>query len=202
MDCSLVTTAEGCLYDSATGVQSGVVIHYIYGKDAAGVTILHKTIYTNAAGVPIALSGTQTVSAGSCQPVDTEVSWVQLCDDDGNAATANVAFLRKYTTTRNSLSGAVITETVADFALDMTTAYTVVGTASTCGVSDSETNDIVLCDSTGTSFIRRISYINGVQVTVGNFALDGTTAYAPTGAVGACPTCAPVTAQGVVSSWA
>ena len=198
-----MTTAEGCLYDSATGVQTGVVIHYQYGKDSSGNLILHKTRYTSADGTVLpALTGTQTVTAGACQPVSVDTEWVQLCDDDGDAATVNTPFLRKYTTLRSGISGAIISETVEDFELDMATAYTVVGTAATCGVSDTETNDLTLCDSTGQSFIRRISYINGVQVTVGDFALDGTTAYTPVGTVGACPTCAPVTPAGVVTSWA
>jgi len=197
-----MTTAEGCMYDTSTESQVGVVIHYEYGKDAAGTLILAKTRYTNAAGVPIALTGTQTVTAGSCQPISTDVEWVQLCDDDGDAATENVPFLRKYTTTRNSLTAAIITETVEDFELDMETAYTVAGTAATCGVSDTETNDIVMCDATGAAFIRRVSYINGVQVTVADFALDAVTAFTPSGAVGPCPKCAPVTAQGVVNTWA
>ena len=201
MDCALMTTAEGCMYDTATGVQTGVVIHYEYGKDSNGAVILYKTRYTNAAGVPIALAGTQTVTAGVCQPISTDVEWVQLCDDDGDAATANAPFLRKYTTTRNSLTGAIITETVEDFELDMVTAYTVAGTAATCGVSDTETNDLIMCDSTGAAFIRRVSYINGVKVTVGDFALDATTAFTPTGTVGPCPQCAPKTAVGVVSVW-
>lgn len=190
------------MYDTATAQQTPVIIHYEYGKDAAGAVILHKVRYTNAAGVPITLAGTQTVGAGSCQPVSTDVEWVQLCDDtDGNASTSPVPFLRKSTTTTASLNGSIISKVVEDFALDMVTAYTVVGTVGTCGVNDTETNDLILCDSAGASFIRRVSYINGVQVTVGDFALDGVTAFVPTGTVQACPSCAPKTALGVVATW-
>jgi hypothetical protein len=204
MDCSLVTTADGCLFDSATDAQVGVVIHYVYGKNAAGTLILHKTLYTNAAGDPLpALTGTQTVTAGVCQPRSTDVEWVAMVDDtDNDTSTPGVPFLRKYTVVSSGITGAVISETVEDFEPDMETTYTVVGTATLPSASDYETSDLTLCDSTGTSFIRRVSYVNGTKVTVGDFELDGDTAYTPVGAVGACPQCAPVTAQGVVTSWA
>jgi hypothetical protein len=201
MECAIMTTAEGCMFDSATGLQTGVVIHYEYGKDANGAVILHKTRYTNAAGVPIALAATQVVTAGVCQPIALDVEWVQLCDDDADPATDNAAFLRKYTTTRNSLTGAIITEVVEDFELDMETPYTVVGTAAQCATGAQDVEDIILCDSLGLSFIRRSTFVNGVRVTVADLALDGATAFVPTGTVGACPSCAPKTAVGVVSAW-
>lgn len=202
MDCTIMTTAEGCMYDSDNGMQQGVVIHYQYGKDASGNLILHKTRYTDAAGVPIALTATQVVTAGVCQPVATDVEWQLLADDtDGDPATAPVQFLRKYTRITNTLNGTVISETVGDFELDMVTPYTVVGTAGAVGNSDTEFNDLTLCDATGTAFIRRVTYVNGVQVSIGDFELDGTTAFTPSGAVSACPNCAPVTAQGVVATW-
>ena len=202
MDCVAMTTASGCMVDTSTNTSTPVVIHYEYGKDASGAVILYKTRYTNAAGTPISLTGTQSVTPGACVQVTTDVEWEMLCDDDGNAATTNTAFLRKYTTTRNASTGAVITEVVADYALDMTTSYTVVGTAASCSsTQDYETNDLILCDGTGTSFIRRVSYLNGTQVSVGDFQMDGTTAYTVSGTVAACPTCAAKTAQGVVTSW-
>lgn len=202
MQCTEMSTAQGCLFDSTTQQQQGVIIHYEYGTNATGGTILVATRYTTADGTPIALTATQTVSAGSCQPVAVDVEWVQLCDDtDDDGSTASVPFLRKYTKTTSSLTGATISEVVEDFELDMETAYVPVGTVGTCGISDTETNDLTLCDSTGTAFIRRISYVNGVQVTIGDFEIDGETAYVPVGAVGACPTCAPKTAQGIVATW-
>lgn len=203
MDCSLVTTAEGCLFDSATGGQSGVVIHYVYGKNSAGTTILHKTLYTDAAGVPLpVLTGTQTVTAGVCQPIQTDVEFLLLCDDDdADPGTNPVQFVRKFTRTSNSLTGVKITETVEDFEQDLVTPYVVVGTVQSCGAGTSDTEDSTLCDSTGQAFIRRFVTINGVQITAQDLELDGVTVYVPVGAVGACPQCAPVTAQGVVTSW-
>lgn len=203
MDCTLISTAEGCMYDADTGQQTGVVIHYEYGKNAAGAVILHKTRYTDAAGVPIALTVDQTVTAGVCQPVTTDVEWVMMSDDDdGDPSTDPILFLRKSVTVTGSLNGTVISETVEDYELDMVTPYTVVGTvggASSAGGID--VSDMVLCDSTGTAFIRRITYVNGVQVSIGDFETDGETTYVATGTVGACPNCAPVTAQGVVATW-
>lgn len=202
MECTLMTTADGCMLDTSNNSQVGVVIHYEYGKNADGNVILHKTRYTTAAGVPITLTGTQSVSAGVCQPVTTDVEWVAMVDDtDNDSTTPGVPFLRKYTRVTNGITGAVITETVEDFELDMTTEYELVGTAGLPSGTDYETNDLTLCDSTGASFIRRVSYINGTKVTVGDFEMDGETTYTPVGAVGACPSCPAVTAQGVVATW-
>lgn len=203
MECTLIEAIPGCFFDTATGVQTPVSIHYVYGKNAGGAVILEKTLYTDAAGVPLtALTGTQSVTAGSCQPVSVDVEWVAMVDDtDGDPSTPGVPFLRKYTRLSSGISGAVISETVADFEPDMETAYEIVGDASLPTSSDYETNDLTLCDATGAAFIRRVSYINGVQVTVGDFELDGETAFTPSGAVGACPNCAPATAQGVVTTW-
>lgn len=202
--CTTVQPLMGCMLDTSVSPpsQTPVTIHYEYGVDSAGKTILVATRYTNADGTPITLTGTQSVQPGVCQPVGVDVEWTQLCDDtDSDPATDAVPFLRKYTRISNGITGLPISESFEDFELDMETPYTVVGDVGTCGVSDTETNDLTLCDSTGKAFIRRVSYINGVQVTIGDFELDGATAYTPVGEVKACPTCAPATARGVLTSW-
>lgn len=202
--CTTTAPIIGCLLDTSVSPpsQTPVTIHYEYGVNDTGGRILVSTLYSNAAGEPITLAGTQSVSPGVCQPVSVDIEFVQLCDDtDSDPATDNVPFIRKYTRISSGITGVLISESFEDFELDMETEYTVVGDVGTCGVSDTETNDITLCDSTGTAFIRRVKYINGVQVSVGDFELDGTTAYTAVGDVKACPTCAPATAKGVLTSW-
>lgn len=59
-----------CIYhDTVVGCYNGtqaVVLHYFYGKDNAGLTILERTVIADAVGVPIpAANGTNT-TVGAC----------------------------------------------------------------------------------------------------------------------------------------
>ena len=113
----------------------------------------------------------------------------QLLCDFGNA---DHQFLRRYNIspeeTRNT--------DMFDFELDGDTLYVPVGPVGVCGdtsVNDTRDSEVmVLCDSSPTPvrFLRRyvLDGEDASVVSVVNTALDGTTPYAPVGAVGICTT--------------
>ncbi len=158
--------------------------------DLAGgnaVPFLRSYVRNSAGGIVSftdnTLTGAPFVPGGpvaACRDVDTEVQ--VLCDVSG--AGVSTPFLRRY-----SYSAAGLSVGVSDTALDGS-AYTPTGTVGSCArpaLQDVEV--LVLCDSTPTRFLRHIRYApSGVVLSVTNTTLDGTTAFAPVGAVGTCTT--------------
>jgi hypothetical protein len=201
MDCTLITTTSGCLV-TATGSRP-VLIHTEFGKSAAGSVIPVATRYTESdASVVITLGAGESVVAGACPLTTSDTEFLLLCDDtDGLAATAPVQFLRRIERITNSGTGALISQTVTNLALDGVTAYTVVGTIVSCSGSDAEFNEMLVCDAAGVTHLRRQTQVNGVLATVGYFNPTTLVATTPTGAVGPCPSCAPKTSLGVVTAW-
>jgi len=65
MKCKDITPIIGCL-KKADGTFQAISIHYEYGQDAAGNTILVSTTYTDALGNPITPSEGDEASPGEC----------------------------------------------------------------------------------------------------------------------------------------
>lgn len=204
MDCHQITTTPGCLTEAGQPPKP-VLIHTEFGLNAAGNPIPVATRYTDAnAAVVITLASGQAVVPGTCPSVQSDTEFMLLCDDvDANPATPSVKFLRRVDRVTNGDTGALISQTITDLALDGVTAYTVSGTIISCGGGeDSEFVETIVCDSAGVRHVRRQSSVNGVYATIGFYdPADGTTVTVPTGTVGACPSCAPKTSLGVVTSW-
>lgn len=121
-----------------------------------------------------------TGTVTTCSAVDTEQEI--LCDDNG-------PFLRVYT------RAAGLPVSVNELELDGVTDYVAVGTVVVCGdtsVTDTRDSEVlVLCDSTAPTpvrFLRKYLYDGETGAAIGftNTTLDGTTPYAPVGAVGVC----------------
>lgn len=199
--CKQMEAVPGCLIEAGQTPQP-VVIHYEYRDAASGAAVLHATRYTDAAGVPIALTAAQSVVPGACPLIKTDVEQEVLCDDaDGNPATPGVMFLRRFTRTYDQSTGALLNEVTADFALDGTTPYAVVGVIGACQ-ADLEYDEEQVCDAAGVAHIRRTTTLDGGQtVTLGFFNPTTGAASTPTGAVGPCPSCAPAVPLGVVTTW-
>lgn len=125
---------------------------------------------------PYVVVGTATVCDG---PNDSEFQ--VLCDDQG--AGTIVTFLRVYTVD----DGGNIT--AADYALDGTTPYTVLGTVVICDTIN-DTEYVVLCDVQGsgvtTPFLRVFVTDDAGTRTSSDFQLDGSTPYVVTGTVDVC----------------
>lgn len=201
MSCVDMEVIPGCMVEAGQPPVP-VAVHYQYGKNATGGVIIVATRYTDAAGAPITLSATQSVIPGACPAVKSDFEMQLLCDDaDGNPATPGVPFLRKIERVYDGGTGAMLTETVSDFELDGVTAYAVVGTVNASCVDDYEFEEITVCDAVGAAHIRRQTQVNGQFVTLGFFNPTTGAASTPTGAVGPCPTCGAMTAQGVLTSW-
>lgn len=89
---------------------------------------------------------------------------------------------------------------ITDTALDGVTPYVPAGTVGVCDVPFTPAAEaatvlrdeevLVLCDATPTRFLRRYNYdgATGALVSIVNTTLDGSTAFAPVGAVGVCTT--------------
>lgn len=127
--CTQFSTAAGCFTD-AGGAKQEVVIHYEYGANAAGASILVATRFADADGTPIDTSG-GTVAAGACPVIPADVEWelLQDVDEDGVAT----EFFRRSVTTFDAAGSP--TTVVTDFELDKTTAYTVTGDVTGSGNS-------------------------------------------------------------------
>lgn len=114
---------------------------------------------------------------------DTEV--LTLCDD---GPAVPVPFLRRINfDTTGAVTGVVDTD------LNGITPYVVTGDAVVCGGVEAAGRDeelLVLCDATPTRFLRRYNYdsTTGALVSIVNTTLDGSTPFAPVGAVGVCTT--------------
>lgn len=138
-----------------------------------------STTDTTLDGNPYTVTG----NVAQCQPAADEECCptsqsVILCDvaPDGTST----AFLRHLTYTAGSA-----TPTTADFALDGTTPYVQTGTVATCSAG-AGSESVVLCDSTGTRFLRTYAYDDAGEVS-GFTDTDLVGApFAPVGAVGDC----------------
>lgn len=125
MNCKELATSLVCFNDGT--LNTTLVSHYEYGKDAVGETILVATRYTDAAGVPVDTSG-GVVTAGACALTPPDVEYELLCD---NLTTGVIVeFLRRSITSFDSVG--VATVVVTDWELDKVTAYAPVGVVSNC----------------------------------------------------------------------
>lgn len=143
-----------------------------YRRDETG-TVVAVSNYT-VAGAPYVPVG----PVGTCAGRDQEI--MVLCDS------TPTRFLRRYNF--NLSTGALVS--ITDTTLDGSTPFVPVGAVGVCPV-DAAQQDIeqqILCDSTPTRFLRAYKYDaeTGVVISVTNTTLDGTTAFAPVGAVGVC----------------
>jgi hypothetical protein len=123
---------------------------------------------------------------------DNEV--VALCDFLPNPPSgfSKVPFLRRYL---YDDAGALVG--TLDTGLDGTTPYAPTGAfQAPCDVFEFDVNETILCDSTGTTFIRRARYLDGGFIGTEDVLLDEATAYAAVGAVTAGP-CGGVADNGV-----
>jgi hypothetical protein len=114
---------------------------------------------------------------------DTQISDEILCD----AGNANHQFLRVYVNSPVSSGNSVLW----NLELDGTTLYVPVGPVGICSAGDTRDSELqLLCDATPTRFLRKYLYDGetGAFVGVVNTTLDGTTPFAPVGAVGICTT--------------
>lgn len=126
MNCKDLATALVCFNDGT--VNTTLVAHYEYGKNAAGNTIIVATRYTNSAGTPVDTSA-GTVTAGACALTPPDVEFEKLCDVDGTTGVVT-EFFRRSITTFDSTN--VPTVTVTDWQLDKVTPYTITGTVGAC----------------------------------------------------------------------
>lgn len=125
MNCKDLATALVCYNDGT--VNTTLVAHYEYGKNAAGNTIIVSTRYTTSAGTPVDTS-TGTVTAGACALTPPDVEFEKLCDV--SAAGVVTEFFRRSITSFNSVGAATVV--VTDWALDKVTAYVPAGTVTSC----------------------------------------------------------------------
>lgn len=203
MQCTQITTTPGCLIETGQPPKP-VLIHTEFGNNASGNPIPVATRYTEAnAATVLTLTAGQSVVPGVCPSVKSDTEYMLLCDDaDNNPSTPPIQFVRRVDRVTDGNSGALISQTITDLAVDLVTPYTVVGSVGSCANSDSEFDEEIVCDAAGVRHVRRQVMVNGVLATVGFFdPADGTTVTTPTGAVGACPSCGPKTPLGVVTSW-
>ncbi|WP_158697935.1 hypothetical protein [Streptomyces prunicolor] len=181
---SIQVSGTFCDVDAAGNVVGLVLIEYSY--DASGA-IASVRLVDATTGTTYTPQGTVSVCPdGVDQP---EQDLVQLCD---TAADGTVTpFVRDF---RRDENGAVVG--FSDYTL-AGAAYTPSGTVGVCDASAEEIDHLqqVLCDTaadgTVTQFLRHWTVDNttGAVTAAGDTALDGTTAYTPTGTVGACQSC-------------
>lgn len=125
--CSEMEVTGGCL-TTAAGAKTDIAIHYEYRVSAVGERTLHKTRYTNAAGVAITPALTDVITVGQCPIAQPDVEFEVLCDK--NAAGVVTEFVRRKVTVFSSTN--VPTTTVTNLALDYTTVYAITGTVGAC----------------------------------------------------------------------
>lgn len=122
--CTQFSSGEVCFNNGTTN--QTLVVHYEYGKNAAGASILVSTRYTTSAGVPVDTSA-GTVTAGACAIIPPDVEFEKLCDVNAGVATE---FFRRSITSFDSTGAPTVT--VTDWALDKVTAYVPTGTVGAC----------------------------------------------------------------------
>lgn len=126
--CKDFEVQEVCSTD-ASGVRATFFVHYEYGNDASGSSVLVATRYTDAAGVVVNLSKSK-VTAGACPVYQPDVEFERLCDVQADGTF--VEFLCR-TITSFDTSGVVIDPAqVAYFELDKVTVYVPTGVVGPC----------------------------------------------------------------------
>lgn len=115
-----------CYTDGVTGAKTTLIEHVLYENGVAigqGYTTVGdtETIFDVSAG---------TVTGGACPIASPDVEWAQLCDVQADGSI--VEFFRRTVTSFDANGAVVVPVSVADFALDKVTAYTVTGTVTTC----------------------------------------------------------------------
>lgn len=140
--------------------------------------VLTSTVDTDLDGAPYIVAGNAVV-CGTDEP-GRDVEQAILCDTNG-------PFLRvyQYGDDTGTPSGAPADYTLAG------APYVTVGTVGSCPTGAGRDEELlVLCDSTPTRFLRRYNYDSstGALVSIVNTTLDGSTPFAPVGAVGVCTT--------------
>ena len=161
-----------------------------FRTDSAGVVTVANFTLAGGAFVPVGAVGNCATAGSVTVSNQSDDEWEVLCD----AGAAGAQFLRRY---RTDSTGTV---TSANFLLDGTTAYVVLGVATACrGISGvvplptgaatlaAQRDDewVVLCDNNG-PFSRRYRTDSAGAVTKADFLLDGTTAYVTVGTIVVC----------------
>ncbi|MFD9903919.1 hypothetical protein [Streptomyces sp. NPDC059063] len=172
--CDLVTITEEVLCDEGNGgqpflrsyVRAGGILVSVQDQELDAVTPY----------VPVGPVGACGGSAGS-------VAEFVLCDVNAGVATP---FIRKLIQDADGAVTATVNLTLAG------APYTPTGTVGVCSPTGGRDEEIlVLCDSaspTPNRFLRRYNYdaATGALIGIVNTTLDGSTAFAPVGAVGVC----------------
>jgi len=130
LKCKQLSTELGC-YTDADGLKQTVVIHYEYGQDALGETILVSTIYTDAVGAPVSV-GEVVVTPGACAKPSPDVEWELLCDDVNDDRTDIVQFFCQVITSFDDNCLPIVPPAVANYELDKATPYEPQGTVGKC----------------------------------------------------------------------
>lgn len=127
--CTELDPIVGCHTD-ADGNRVNVVIHYEYGKNAAGVAVLAGTRITDVLGVPVAAATGENTTAGACPVAQPDVEWETRCDTlaDGTV----VPFMCQVVTSFDAAGAVIVPSATANYALDKVTPYTPAGDVGTC----------------------------------------------------------------------
>ncbi|MEU2264934.1 hypothetical protein ABZ568_00470 [Streptomyces olindensis] len=182
---SIQVSGTFCDVDASGDVVGLVLVEYTYAADGSIESVRLVNATTGTTYTP---QGTVTVCpSGTAQP---EQDLVVLCDVAANGTIT--AFTRDF---RRDENGTIVG--FSDYTL-AGAAYTPVGTVGVCDASAEEIDHLqqVLCDTAAdgsvTQFLRHWTVDNttGALTAAGDTTLDGTTAYTPAGAVGACQPCA------------
>lgn len=110
--CGQTEIKEVC-YTDAGGVKTTLLAHYTYATSSGTVpTALVRTVFTNAAGVPVVTAG-GTVTVGACPlPVDDVFRIVQPLVAGNNVITVPSGTANYEVEVRNAANGAIITARV------------------------------------------------------------------------------------------
>lgn len=157
-------------------VNALVLIEYSYNPDGTIASVRLVNATTGVTHVPVGTITTCPVDAAQPEQ-DLEV----LCDVNGGVATP---FIRDY---RRDQLGAIVA--VSNYTL-AGGAYAPTGTVGLCSPVVRDEELLVLCDATPTRFLRRYNYdaATGALIGIVNTTLDGSTPFAPVGAVAVCTT--------------
>ncbi|MFD8509706.1 hypothetical protein ACFV27_00970 [Streptomyces antimycoticus] len=175
---SVQVSGTFCDVDAAGEVVGLVLVEYSYAADGTIDSVRLVDAVTGATYTP---TGTITVCPAGVQQPEQDV--VQLCDTAADGTVTPI--IRDY---RRDETGAIVGH--SDYLLDGT-AYTPTGTVGQCEPA-ADMEALLLCDTaadgTVTEFLRHYVYTDasGTPASHQDTALDGTTAYTPTGTVGQC----------------
>lgn len=164
------------LCDVNAGVPTPFIRDYRRDETGAVVSVSNYTL----GGAAYAPTGT----VGVCTGRDSE-SFI-LCD----SAAVPVRFVRTYTYDSAGAIAGFTDRTLAGAAFVPTGA---VGVCATTTTPETDVQQVILCDSNGTQFIRRwlFNSVSGAVTATQNLTLAGA-AFVPVGTVGLCADCCPV----------